>query len=110
MFTQANLCEDMGDLWYEPDHQVWKWNDGDLYVSMTRRGPAMFCHFYAKPQALRSLKQIIEEFCTLAFSLMPWCAAIMASVKLGSVARLVKKCGFEHVISHKQLTVFARYR
>jgi len=87
MFRQALLCEDMGDLYWEPDHQVWAWCDAEVYVSMTRREDALFCHFSAKPEALRQLRAATEEFVDFAFDVMPWCRVIMGSIKRDSVAR-----------------------
>lgn len=110
MFRQAFLCEDMGDLYWEPDHQVWRWMESEVYVSMTRRENAIFCHFSATPEALRHLKKATNELVSLLFELNPWCQVVMGSIKRDSVARLMEKCGFEHVINHEYLKVYARYR
>lgn len=110
MYRQAFLCENIGDLWWEPDHQIWKWMEGDVYVSMTRRENAVFCHFAAKPSALRHLREATTEFVELVFELMPWCQVVMGSITKDSVAKLMEKCGFEHVINHEYLKVYARYR
>lgn len=110
MFRQAFLCEEMGDLWWEPDHQVWRWLDAEVWVSMTRREDAIFCHFSAGKGALRHLKAATEEFVNLAFELMPWCQVIMGSITLSSVAKLMERCGFEHVVTYEYLKVYARYR
>ncbi|MBC2659748.1 hypothetical protein H7A76_30310 [Pseudomonas sp. MSSRFD41] len=110
MFRQAFLCEEVGDLWWEPDHQIWKWLEGDVYVSMTRRENAIFCHFSAKHAALRKLRAATNEFVDLVFGLMPWCEVVMGSIELRSVAKVMEKCGFEHVVSHEHLKVYARFR
>lgn len=110
MFRQAFLCEDMGDLYWQPDHQVWRWMESEVYVSMTRRDNAIFCHFSAAPEALRHLKKATNELVSLLFELNPWCQVVMGSIKRDSVARLMEKCGFEHVINHEYLKVYARYR
>lgn len=110
MYRQALLCEDIGDLWWEPDHQIWRWMDGEVYVSMTRRENAVFCHFSAKPSALRLLKSATNEFVDLVFELMPWCQVVMGSITKDSVAKLMEKCGFEHVVNHEYLKVYARFR
>lgn len=110
MFRQAFLCEEMGDLWWQPDHQVWRWVEAEVWVSMTRREDAIFCHFSAKPEALRSLKKATNELVALLFELNPWCQVVMGSITRDSVARLMEKCGFEHVIDHEYFKVYARYR
>lgn len=110
MFRQAFLCEEMNGLWWEEDHQVWRWLDGEIYVSMTRRENTVFCHFSAKGASVRRLKDAIDEFCELVFGLMDWCMAVMACIKRDSVERLVKRCGFVHVVDHKYIKVYARYR
>lgn len=110
MFRQAFLCEEMGNLWWEPDHQVWRWLDAEVWVSMTRRDNVLFCHFSASKDAVKRLQDAINEFVELCFVLMPWCQAIMASITKNSVARLVVRCGFEHVINHEYLKVYARFR
>lgn len=110
MYRQAFLCEEMGDIWWQPDHQVWRWVETEVWVSMTRREDAIFCHFSAKPEALRHLKKATNELVALLFELNPWCKVVMGSITRDSVARLMEKCGFEHVIDHEYLKVYARYR
>lgn len=109
-FRQAFLCEEVGDLYWEPDHQIWRWLKGRVYVSMTRREDALFCHFSSLDRSGRKLREATEEFLALAFALMPWCRVIMGSIELPSVARLMIQCGFEHVVDHEHLKVYARFR
>lgn len=110
MFRQAFLCEDLRGLWWSPGYQVWRWLDGDIYASMTREDDVVFCHFSAWGASVRRLDAAIMEFCDLVFEMMPWCKAVMACIKRDSVARLVKRCGFRHVIDYNYLKVYARYR
>nr|WP_294975016.1 hypothetical protein [uncultured Pseudomonas sp.] len=109
-FRPANLCEDMGGLYWEPKYQVWRWTKGRIYASLTREEDAIFCHFSAAPSSVRDMKEAVNDFCALAFELLPWCTMIMGCIKRDSVVRLVKKCGFVHVIDHKDLKIYVRYR
>ena len=108
-FRPAFLCEDMGALYWEPKYQVWRWTKGRIYASLTREGDAIFCHFSAL-DSVKHMKEAVNDFCALAFELLPWCTMIMGCIKLESVVRLVKKCGFVHVIDTCGLKIYARYR
>lgn len=109
-FRQAYLCEEVNGLWRSEGYEVWRWLEGYIYVSLVRQEDVLFCHFSADRASVRLLKQAIDEFCATVFDLMPWCKAVMACIKRDSVTKLVKRCGFTHVIDHNYLKVYARYR
>lgn len=108
-FRDTYLCEDTKGLWLTPGYLCWRWVKHEVYVSLMRQEDALFCHFSAGKAAVKHLKQAINEFCGLVFALMPWCNKVMACIKRPSVERLVKKCGFEHVLDHEYLKVYARF-
>ena len=109
MFRDVYLCEDVKGLWMSPGYTCWRWLDHEVYVSMIRQEDALFCHFSAGKQAVRYIKQAVNEFCCLVSDMMKWCNKIMACITLPSVERLVRKCNFEHVIDYEYLKVYARF-
>ncbi len=109
MFRDMRMCEDPKGLWISPGYTYWRWVEHEVYVSLIREEDALFCHFSAGKQAVRYIGEAIEEFCALISAIMPWCNKIMACIKRPSVERLVKRCGFIHVIDHEYLKVYARF-
>lgn len=84
--------------------------DGDVFVSLTRKGDAIVCHFYAGKTALRRLREATEDFCNQAFEMMPWCKMIIGCMRLRSVVKVISSCGFFHVVDSKGVKIYARSR
>lgn len=89
----------------------WK-GPGEIIFSFAQRGQAMSAHFSANKKGLRHIKEAINDFCKWIFDICEWCKMILAVIKIkkNSVVRLVKKCGFSHVIDAKGHTIYARAR
>lgn len=109
MFRQAFFCEEMNGLYWTDSYNVWRWEEAPVYVSMTRQGDALVCHFSALPSALRQLRKAIKDFCRLAPEVFPWCKMFIGCIKRESVVRLMKDCGFWHVVDREHVKIYARY-
>lgn len=110
MFRQAFLCEEMNGLYWTENYEVWRWSEANVYVSLTRQGDALVCHFSADRKALRHLRKAVNEFYWHALDEMPWCKMLIGCIKRDSVVRLMKSCGFWHVVDRKDVKIYARYR
>ena len=88
-----------------------KWEgSGNVLFSMTKLGESLSCHFASDKAGLRHIKQAINEFCEWAFNVFKWCKMIIATVKIPSVARVVKKCGFSMFGTAAELDCYMRIR
>lgn len=81
---------------------------GCVVFSYAQRGKGINAHFSSDKEGLRHLKAAIEDFCGWIFNTYTWCEFIFAMIKKNSVVRLVKKCGFTHLIDHGGYTVYMR--
>lgn len=79
-----------------------------ILFSFTKKGYALSCHFASDKAGLRHIKSAINDFCEWAFWAFEWCQMILANVKKPSVERIVKKCGFTHVIDHDGHKIYMR--
>jgi hypothetical protein len=108
MFRAIYDGEDCLGVWRDDNHMVIKWSCADVYFSFAQRGNAISAHFSADKTALRYIRYAIADFCIWAFNVMPWCNMILACITIPSVARLVRQCGFEYVITHDSADIYAR--
>jgi hypothetical protein len=97
-----------GDLLVDENHLVFKWIDGNIFFSVSRRGNAASCHFACDKNSLRDLKQAIDEFVEFVFWIFDWATMVMAQVRKQSVARTIKKCGFFPIGEAEGITVYVR--
>lgn len=89
------------------NHRLYDWN-GRVVFSATMMGEGLSCHFAASSEGLREIKPAIDEFCTWAFKVFE-CKVIFAMITRESVVRLVKKCGFSHLLDCEEGVIYARY-
>lgn len=110
-FTVCGKNEDLNGLWVDENHIAIRHHSGVCF-SFARRGNAVMLHFSSTKKAMRHVKGAINELCDWVFDSMPWATMTMAciSVNRQSVARLVLKCGFEHLIDHDGHTIYIRVR
>lgn len=88
-------------LYYDENYMVFKWLDGDGYISLCQRGKKAACiHFSCARKDLRKLHDAIEHAVTFSFWLFDWCTMLIAIVEKPSVGRFIQKHGF---------TAFAEY-
>lgn len=99
-----------GDLPTNKNHLVYKWDKANILFSVTRKGNAAVAHFACHKTGLRKLKKAIDEFCESCFMLFPWCEMVIGVIKLPSVVRIARKCGFGLAATKKGLTVMVRQR
>ncbi len=109
-FRHPYLCEDQLDLAKDDDYLVVRWRKARVFFSFCQRGNSICAHFSAGPEAIRRLRESIEDFIYWAFDAMPWCMMVLAFVKRRSVAKLIQSAGFWHVTDHDGLQVYARAR
>lgn len=109
MFRQAYLCEDLHGLYWTPDYEVIRWSEGRVYISYTRQGDALCCHFSSDRKSLSKLRDVMHEFFLFVREVMPWCIMTIGCIKRDSVVRLFKSCGFWHVIDRNDVKIYARY-
>lgn len=109
MFRQAYLCEDTLGVWNDENHLIVRWHGG-VFFSFTQMGDAISAHFSAGPEALRNVKEAINDFCSWAFYVMPWCKMIFACVTIKSVTRIIWKCGFVPLAIADDAEILVRYR
>lgn len=81
---------------------------GKVVFSATMMGHGLSCHFAAGREGMREIKPAIDEFCTWAFKVFD-CKVIFAMITKESVVRLVKKCGFSHLLDCDEGVIYARY-
>lgn len=108
-FRQAYLCEEMNGLYWTPDYEVIRWREGGVFISFTRQGDAIACHFSSDRQSLSKLRDAMHDFFLFARQTMPWCIMTIGCIKRDSVVRLMKSCGFWHVVDRKNVKIYARY-
>lgn len=91
------------------NHALYEWReDGKRVVfSATMQGKGLSCHFAAEPDSLRMLKPAINEFCDWALDVFD-CRMIIAFINIPSVIRLVTKCGFNHVLTYSEGSIYER--
>ena len=91
-------------------HLVYRWLEPDCKIlfSVARLGDGCSCHFASDKAGLRRIKQAIDEFCEFLFRKFEWCTMVLAKVNIDSVGRLIKKCGFEEVLSSNGHTAYQR--
>jgi hypothetical protein len=94
----------------DENHGLVEWFDGGAIVvfSFARRGNALDCHFAANKKALRHLRQAFNDFCELVKNEVEWCTMIVSIVIKSSVKRLVSKCGFNHLLSNDEYSIYVR--
>lgn len=110
MFRPAYHCEDWLGIAEDENHFVVKWMAANVFFSCCQKGNSISAHFSAEREAIRHLKQAIDEFCRWAFDVMPWCRMIFACIVRQSVARLVVKCGFSFLETRDDLQIYVRFQ
>ena len=77
-------------------HHVYRFNEPGCKVlfSVTRKGGSVSIHFASDKHGLRVVKQAVNEFCEMCFSMYDWCEMVLAVIEKPSVMRLADKCGF----------------
>lgn len=110
MFRPAYLCEDWLGVVSDERHMVFRWSEHRLFVSCCERGGAISAHFSADKEALRHIKEAIDEFCGWVFDVMPCCNMVFACIVKPSVERLVQKCGFSYLDSREGIQIYVRYK
>ena len=110
--VQAKFKVADGDLMgvlMSPQNVAVEWiGPGRIVCSFAQRGQAVSAHFSSDRRGLRHLKSAINDFCNWVFGAFEWCSMVIAIINKPSVVRLVKKCGFSHVIDVEDNTVYAR--
>ena len=81
---------------------------GNVVFSATMMGAGLSCHFASTREGLREVKPAIDEFCAWAFKVFG-CKVIFAMIAKQSVVRVVKKCGFSHLLDCDEGVIYARY-
>ena len=90
-------------------HALYEWNGkGRIVISITALGEALSCHFAAEKKSLRELKEAINEFCEWAFKAFE-CKMIFAEISRDSIVRIVKKCGFVHILDCEEGVIYVKY-
>lgn len=83
-------------------------NESKILFSFAKRGNAISAHFASDKKGLRYLKEAIDDFCNWAFFVFSWCTMVLAFVNKPSVGRLITKCGFNEIATHKQSIIYMR--
>lgn len=109
-FRPAFHCEDALGVAVDDNHSVFKWSGGQVFFSCCQKGDALSAHFSTDRKGIRLLRQAIEEFCTWAFDVMPWCRMIFACIVRPSVVRLVVKCGFSYLVEREGAQIYVRFQ
>lgn len=110
MFRLAYRCEDWLGIAHDENHAVFRWSEGRVFFSCCEKGEALSAHFSTDREGIRMLKPAIDEFCSWAFDVMPWCKIIFACITRPSVERLVVKCGFSFLEAREGLQIYMRVR
>ena len=92
------------------NHLVYKWSDGNILFSMTKRGKAASCHFASDSQSIRGVKDAINEFVPFVFKEFKWCKMVLAVICRPSIERIVGKCGFEEVTRNENAALYVRVK
>lgn len=108
MFRPVFLCEDTLGIAGDGDHEIFRWDTGQVFFSCCQKGQAISAHFSAGEKALRHIKQAINEFCDWVFESAPWCKMILACIVKPSVERIVLKCGFTYLEALGDLQIYMR--
>jgi hypothetical protein len=87
-------------IWAEPDCTV-------IY-SVTRQGNGATSHFTSDKRGLRKLEQALNEWCEFCFWLFDWCEMVIAKIDKSSIKKLAERCGFEHVKSQGNRSLYIR--
>lgn len=80
---------------------------GKVVFSATMMGEGLSCHFATDREGMREIKPAINEFCEWAFDVFQ-CKVIFAMISRESVVRLVKKCGFSHLLTCDEGVIYVR--
>jgi hypothetical protein len=85
---------------------------GHIVFSYAKKGKGMTAHFASDRIGLRHVKPAIHSFCEWLFRNYEWCKVIFAVIdkKRMNIIGLVKKCGFDYLISDSASDIYARYR
>jgi len=94
----------------DENHLNFRWAEPRCKVlfSVSRQGNGASCHFASDKAGMMKIRTAINEFCEFVFDIFPWCEMIIAKIKLQKVVNLVKRCGFEKLISANGLHVYIR--
>ena len=90
------------NYYHEASPLAWGAN---IRFSWCERGDAICAHFSANRKGLRDIKTAIDCFLSYAFEVLG-APMVLATISRPSVARLVNKLGFFHVIDHEGLQVW----
>ena len=83
---------------HDINHSLIEWGGpGRVIFSYCRRGNAISAHFSSDKTGLKYIKGAILDFIEFVRSGFPWCKMLLAVVKRGSVARMIRKLDFEYV-------------
>lgn len=102
-----SLCcpdDDLFGLYMDDNYIPLAWGP-NIRFSFASRGDAVCAHFSANKKGLRDIREAIDCFLSWAFEVLRT-PMVLATVKRESVARLVNKLGFFHVIDHEGLQVW----
>jgi len=113
MTAEADFIPYQGDLmglYADENHLVFRCAccPGKILFSVSRRGDAASCHFASDKAGLRHIKVAIERFFSFLLWLFEWCRMVLAPVKKGSVARIVRKLGFRMIAKSGNTEIYMR--
>ena len=93
-----NEIKESVDIPANAKHRVFKWDKGDVYFSMARRGDALSIHIMAKTrEAKRKAGKALKQFTNWCFDNFGWCKHVLGVIdpnKPGLV-KMAKNQGYQ---------------
>jgi hypothetical protein len=86
----------------------WREPGSNVIFSVTRQGNGATSHFTSDRRSLRKMQQALNEWCEFCFWLFDWCEMVIAKIDKPSIRRLAEQCGFEHVVSQGNKSLYIR--
>jgi len=88
---------------FPPENKVcWKYQLGDVFYLVSRRGDALECHIAATGRDGRlNMRYAADDFIKFAPRVYPWVKMLIAPVKMASVANYCRKIGFKNCGVHE---------
>lgn len=101
---------DTKDLATNENYLNFKWNNGDVLISVTRKGNAASCHLWSDRRGAKELRNAINDWCEFCFWLFDWCEMIIGVINKKGLIPIAKDCGFQHIKTINDNHVYARPR
>lgn len=88
--------DDMG-VYRDENHTVFEWvGRSRIVFSATRMGDALSCHMAFGKEAMREVRQSIEEAFDFMMKACPWCTMVFVNIfkDRHGLRRILERCGF----------------